>query len=151
MYHQPMKRWLSVRRIARYKELTAYWRKLLGFERHGRHGDASVQMLEKVPIVGVIARMPQETKMSVAKSVCYDPKSEEAWFHRGVYDYADRRQKVVVKIYVDTCELRDLGARRNDLLRFIAHKKAHAKGWEHGEETPKTNAAYYPSVEITGR
>jgi hypothetical protein len=22
------------------------------------------------------------------KSVCYDPRSEEAWFHRVVYDYA---------------------------------------------------------------
>jgi hypothetical protein len=35
--------------------------------------------------------------------------------------------------------------------RWFLGEKAHAKGGQHGEGTPETNAAYYPSVEITGR
>jgi hypothetical protein len=82
------------------------------------------------------------------KKACYDKMPKQAWTHREFYE---QKTKVQATIYVDTCELDDLGAGTQDTKNFIAHEKAHAKGWQHGEGNPETNAAYYPTVDITGR
>jgi hypothetical protein len=82
------------------------------------------------------------------KEACNDKMPKNAWTHRL---FSENNTKVEATIYVDTCELDDLGAGPQDIENFIEHEKAHAKGWQHREGTPETNAAYYPTVDITGR
>jgi hypothetical protein len=61
------------------------------------------------------------------KEACYDKMPKQAWTHR---QFSESGTKVQATIYVDTCELRDLGAGTQDTKNFIAHEKAHAKGWQ---------------------
>jgi hypothetical protein len=82
------------------------------------------------------------------KKACYDKMPKNAWTDR---KFSENKMKVEATIYVDTCELDDLEAGPQDIKNFIKHEKSHAEGWQHGEGNPETNAAYYPTVDITGR
>jgi hypothetical protein len=86
------------------------------------------------------------------KKVCYHDNPHQAFAHRQAYrNSAGELTGMEVTIYVDTCELRDLGAGPEDVKEFIRHEKGHADGWSHGEGDPKHNPAYYPQIKITGR
>ena len=52
--------------------------------------------------------------------------------------------EVRYRIEVNDCLLRKLDAGPRDRDRVIAHERAHARGWEHWEGTPWTNAAFFP-------
>ena len=66
---------------------------------------------------------------------------------------ADTQRVVEVRyrIEINDCLLRKLDAGPRDRDRVIAHERAHARGWEHWEGTPWTNAAFFPRYRITGR
>ena len=59
--------------------------------------------------------------------------------------------EVRYRIEINDCLLRKLDAGPRDRDRVIAHERAHARGWEHWEGTPWTNAAFFPRYRITGR
>ena len=59
--------------------------------------------------------------------------------------------EVRYRIEINDCRFRKLDAGRRDRDRIIAHEKAHARGWDHWEGTPWTNAAFFPRYRITGR
>lgn len=54
-------------------------------------------------------------------------------------------------IYLNECRLAELGAGPQDRQNVIAHEKAHARGWDHHEASPKVNPAYSPIIWIYGR
>ncbi len=86
------------------------------------------------------------------RKACYDEQPHQSWAHRQAYrNDAGDLTKMEVTIYVDMCELKDLGAGPQDIKSFIKHEKAHADGYIHFEGDPSVNAAYYPSVKITKR
>jgi hypothetical protein len=73
------------------------------------------------------------------------------YYYRYWYSTSTGRiTRVEGAIYYDRCEMRSLGAGTNDWARLIAHERAHSRGWDHYEGSPATNAAYYPTMRITG-
>ena len=53
-------------------------------------------------------------------------------------------------ITYDAGQMRRAGAGPNDWGRLIAHERAHTRGWDHGQGTPRTNPAYNPLIDIQG-
>lgn len=53
------------------------------------------------------------------------------------------------EIYYDTTNMK--GAGPNDWKRLRAHERAHSRGMDHGQGSRKTNPAFSPYVDITGR
>ena len=51
-------------------------------------------------------------------------------------------------IEYDSCEMRRLGATSAGWDRLKAHERAHSRGLAHYEGSPRTNAAYYPNVNL---
>ena len=87
------------------------------------------------------------------ESVCYPNAEWLAQTGGSVLRDADTLRVVEVRhrIEINDCRLRKLGAGPRDRERVIAHERAHARGWDHWEGTPWTNAAFFPRYRITGR
>lgn len=64
------------------------------------------------------------------------------------YDYSVWYGPVVHYITYDSCEMRRLGATSNGWSRLKRHERAHSRGWGHYEAPRRSNAAYYPTVDI---
>jgi hypothetical protein len=52
-------------------------------------------------------------------------------------------KEAYILIEYNDCKTRAMGGTDKDLMQSRDHERAHAKGWNHGEGTPQTNAAYY--------
>ena len=86
------------------------------------------------------------------ESVCHPNAEWAAQTGASVLRDADTLRAVEVRyrIEINGCRLRKLDAGPRDRARIIAHEKAHARGWDHWEGTPWTNAAFFPRYRITG-
>jgi hypothetical protein len=76
---------------------------------------------------------------------CYDGILVRTHFYT---DYHASYGPYVMWIEYDRCEMRRMGATREDWREVIRHERAHARGFAHGEGSPRYNAAYHPSVSI---
>jgi hypothetical protein len=87
------------------------------------------------------------------ESVCHPNAGWPAKTGGSVLRDADSLRVVEVRyrIEINDCRLRKLGAGPRDRDHVIAHERAHARGWDHWEGTPWTNAAFFPRYRITGR
>ena len=62
-----------------------------------------------------------------------------------------RGDDVRIRIYINKCVLERAGAGKQDIRNVVRHERAHARGWDHYEGSPRTNPAYYPNYSITGK
>lgn len=82
----------------------------------------------------------------------YDGKLAVYRYRYNYYYSGGRLYTYNVRGYIlyDSCEMRAKGAGYNDWLRVIRHERAHARGWDHYEGSPRYNPAYYPRITIRG-
>ena len=54
-----------------------------------------------------------------------------------VRDESDNVEEVRGTIYVNECRMKNLSYTEEETLGVIRHERGHARGWDHGEGTPR--------------
>ena len=65
-----------------------------------------------------------------------------------VQDESGNVKEVRGTIYVNECRMKNLSYTEEERLEVIRHERAHSQGWDHGEGTPETNAAYHHDYDL---
>jgi hypothetical protein len=59
--------------------------------------------------------------------------------------------RAVHRIFYNTRRIGAWNPGPSDWMKIRLHERAHARGFDHWEGSPRTNDCYYPTIRITGR
>ena len=101
-------------------------------------------------------RIPADTDGDVPiKGKCEpdgNPEWGEDWIGRyqwkNVRDDSGEVKEVQGSIHLNLCRMENLSYTREEKLGVIRHERAHSEGWDHGEGTPDTNAAFHDDYDF---
>jgi hypothetical protein len=100
-------------------------------------------------------RIPVDTDGHVPLKRKCEPDGNPKWGEwvgryswKFVRDESDNVKEVRGTIYLNECRMKNLSYTEEERLGVIRHERAHAQGWDHGEGTPETNAAYHDDYDL---